>query len=68
MTKCTFCGREYAFNRGVTLITNTGSLIHFCSSKCRKNSVKLGRVSHKQKWSKHKTVIAEEKEKAEKVV
>jgi len=37
MTKCTFCGKEYDFHKGVTLVHNDGTIDHFCSSKCRKN-------------------------------
>lgn len=60
MTKCSYCGKEYEFYKGATLITNSGNLIHFCSSKCRKNK-KLGRDFSKRKWSRHKAGVIEEK-------
>ncbi|MFH1787741.1 MAG: 50S ribosomal protein L24e [archaeon] len=38
MPKCSFCGKDYEINRGVTLVLNSGVIKHFCSSKCRKNN------------------------------
>lgn len=69
MPKCSFCGKNYEFPRGLTLALNDGVVLHFCSSKCRKN-FKLGRKSKKLKWvSKLKQtkseLIKEIKEKAE---
>jgi len=61
MPRCSFCGKEYSHHKGLTLITNSGHLVHYCSSKCRKNA-KLGRQSQKRKWSRHKIVAEEEKE------
>jgi large subunit ribosomal protein L24e len=51
MTKCTFCGREEHAFRGVHFIKNTGVVLYFCSSKCRKNSEKLKRDKRKLKWT-----------------
>lgn len=70
MPKCSFCGENYEFPRGLTLALNDGVVLHFCSSKCRKN-FKLGRKSKKLKWiTKLKHARAEEigkiKEQAEK--
>ena len=49
MPKCSFCRRIYEFPRGLTLALNDGAILHFCSSKCRKNS-ELGRKSQKVNW------------------
>ncbi len=51
MTKCNFCGREESPYKGVHLIKNDGSISFFCSSKCRKNALKLGRDKKKFKWT-----------------
>lgn len=59
MTKCSYCGKEYGFFKGLTLITNSGHMVHFCSSKCRKNS-KMRR-SDKRKWSRHRVEVEGEK-------
>jgi large subunit ribosomal protein L24e len=51
MVKCVFCGKEeYAF-KGVHLIGNDGSVSFLCSSKCRKNVLKLKRDRRKFKWT-----------------
>ncbi len=49
MPKCSFCGRIYEFPRGLTLALNDGTILHFCSSKCRKN-FELGRKNTKVNW------------------
>lgn len=69
MPKCSFCGENYEFPRGLTLALNDGVVLHFCSSKCRKNW-KLGRKSKKTEWVrklKHtrEELVEEIKEKAE---
>lgn len=37
MPKCSFCGENYEFPRGLTLVMIDGTINHLCSSKCRKN-------------------------------
>jgi large subunit ribosomal protein L24e len=51
MVKCAFCGQEENSYKGVHLLKNDGSIDYFCSSKCRKNSTKLGRDKRKLKWT-----------------
>ncbi len=51
MTKCSFCGKDEEFFRGVNLIKNDGSIAYFCSSKCRKNALKLKRDKRKVRWT-----------------
>lgn len=36
MPKCTYCGKDYEFPRGLTLVDLVGKIRYFCSSKCRK--------------------------------
>ncbi|MEM3091471.1 MAG: 50S ribosomal protein L24 [Candidatus Pacearchaeota archaeon] len=47
MPKCVYCGREYQFPRGVTIVMNDGTINYFCSSKCRKNKMMKRR---KTRW------------------
>jgi large subunit ribosomal protein L24e len=49
---CSFCGRE--IGRGVEsmYVTNKGKIYYFCSSKCDKNMLKLGRSKRRTKWTK----------------
>jgi large subunit ribosomal protein L24e len=51
MTKCSFCGRDEKYFRGIHVIRNIGEVSFFCSSKCRKNSDKLKRDKRKLKWT-----------------
>ena len=36
---------------GITYVKKDGSIMHFCSNKCRKNKLKLGRNPRKLKWT-----------------
>ncbi|MBX4211978.1 hypothetical protein KW787_00785 [Candidatus Pacearchaeota archaeon] len=51
MVKCVFCGKDESFHKGVHLIHNNGTISYFCSSKCRKNALKLERDKRKLKWT-----------------
>lgn len=51
MTKCVFCGAEASPFKGVHLIKNDGSTNFLCSSKCRRNALKLKRDRRKLKWT-----------------
>lgn len=49
MPKCSYCGQNYEFPIGVTIVDSiTGKTRYFCSSKCRK-SMQMGRK--KKKWA-----------------
>ena len=68
MPKCTVCKKNYEFPDGLTFVHADGRVLHFCSSKCRKNH-EMGRK--KLKWvSKQKGIgkieaVEEEPAKAE---
>ena len=51
MAKCVFCGCESSIFKGVHYIKNDGTINYFCSSKCRKNALKLRRDKRKLKWT-----------------
>jgi len=36
---------------GTILVKNDGSILYFCSNKCRRNMLKLGRDPRKFKWT-----------------
>lgn len=70
MTKCVFCGKDNEYFKGINLIGNDGVIYYYCSSKCRKNALKLKRDKRKLKWTEAfhiKREAAVAKEKAEKV-
>lgn len=49
--KCSFCGAEIDAGSGLMYVRNDGTVLRFCSSKCRKNMLELKRVSRSLKWS-----------------
>lgn len=51
MPKCSFCSTTIRKGEGKMFIQNTGRFFWFCSSKCEKNMMKLGRDSRKFKWA-----------------
>jgi len=48
MPKCSYCGEDYEFPRGLTLVNALGHIRYFCSSKCRKYAL-MNRT--KGKWA-----------------
>ena len=48
--KCSFCKAEIPPGTGKMFVKRDGSVLFFCSSKCEKNMLKLGRKSRKVKW------------------
>ena len=51
MSKCSFCNKTMEPGTGNIVINKASKVLHFCSSKCRKNSLKLGRNPAKLKWT-----------------
>ncbi|MFA6072699.1 MAG: 50S ribosomal protein L24e [Candidatus Woesearchaeota archaeon] len=51
MIKCDFCNYEIERGTGKMYVKNDGKIFHFCSSKCEKNQLKLGRKPRKTKWT-----------------
>jgi len=49
--KCAFCGREVRLGSGILFVRNDGSTRSYCSSKCRRNELKLRRDPRKLKWA-----------------
>jgi len=52
MATCTFCTRGIEKGSGMMVVQKTGRIYWFCSKKCEKNSMKLGRDPRKFKWVK----------------
>ena len=51
MAKCKFCGNEITVGTGKVLILNDGKMFYFCSNRCQKNLLKLGRKPRDTKWT-----------------
>lgn len=49
--KCSFCGKDVVPGRGLMLVRNDGSVLSYCSSKCRINHLKLRRDPRKLRWT-----------------
>jgi len=50
---CTFCGGEIEPGTGRMYIKKDGAVFQFCTSKCFKNMVELGRVPRRTTWTRH---------------
>ena len=53
MATCNFCKRTIPKGTGKMYVFKTGKLLNFCSSKCEKNTIKLGRKAVFFKWTGH---------------
>jgi len=60
MPKCVYCGKQYEFPRGLTLVMINGKINHLCSAKCQKN-MKMKRRSIG--WVENKKVLRSKKKK-----
>ncbi len=49
---CNFCDRAVAKGSGTMFAKNDGTVLWFCSSKCKKNALVLKRDPRKLKWTK----------------
>ncbi len=48
---CSFCGKEIEPGTGKMYVTRDGKVYYFCSSKCYKNMIVLGRSPRRVKWT-----------------
>ncbi len=51
MITCYFCGKEIPKGTGIIYVKKDGKAFYFCSSKCKKNSLKLKREGRRTKWT-----------------
>ncbi|MFW9852219.1 MAG: 50S ribosomal protein L24e [Candidatus Thorarchaeota archaeon] len=49
--KCSYCGKEIQPGRGMLFVQRTGSVLYFCSNKCKKSQLILKRDPKKLKWT-----------------
>jgi len=49
--RCTFCGENIDEGTGTIVVEKGGKLLYFCSSKCEKNKLKLGRKPLNTRWT-----------------
>jgi len=48
---CSFCGQAIEPGTGKMFIKKDGTVFNFCSNKCKKNNIGLGRVSRRTRWT-----------------
>ncbi|MBP2625138.1 MAG: 50S ribosomal protein L24e [Nitrosopumilaceae archaeon] len=48
---CKFCGGNVLLGSGIIFAKNDGTILVFCSSKCKKNMLVLKRDPRKLKWT-----------------
>ncbi len=51
--RCSFCGQEFPPGTGIMHVKNDGTILWFCSKKCRKSSIKFRRDSRKLPWTEY---------------
>jgi large subunit ribosomal protein L24e len=56
--KCSYCSTEVRKGQGIMFVYRQGSTSYFCSAKCYKNDIVLGR--HMNKKTVRKTVAAQQ--------
>lgn len=49
--KCSFCGHESQQAAGLMYVKNDGSILHFCSRRCRKSMLQFKRDPRVLKWT-----------------
>ncbi|MFH1224747.1 MAG: 50S ribosomal protein L24e [Candidatus Diapherotrites archaeon] len=51
MVKCSFCDLEIPHGSGRIYVKKDGTAFYFCSNKCNKNLLKLGRSPARTRWT-----------------
>jgi len=52
MALCSFCGNEIPKGTGSMLVKKDAKILWFCSRKCEKNMISLGRNPRNIRWTK----------------
>lgn len=58
---CTFCGNDIEPGTGKMYVRRDGSVHFFCSSKCQKNQLDMGRVGRKVRWTRRYVRAAQQR-------
>lgn len=48
---CSFCGEAIEPGTGKMFVRKDGTVFNFCSNKCKKNNIHLGRVNRRTRWT-----------------
>ena len=63
---CTFCNHEVPKGTGTLYVKRDGTTYAFCSSKCRRNMLDLGREGRHMEWTAKQVALIHERKGAEK--
>ncbi len=48
---CSFCNENITPGKGMMYVQNDGTVLYFCSGKCKKNMLDLGRKPEEVEWA-----------------
>ena len=63
---CIFCQNEIPKGTGMLFVKRDGTTMPFCSSKCRRNLLHLGREGRSMRWTAKQAALIHEKKATEK--
>jgi len=49
--KCSFCQYDIAIGRGVMFVKKDGTILNFCTSKCKKAMLQYKKNPRKTRWT-----------------
>ncbi|MFW9825300.1 MAG: 50S ribosomal protein L24e [Promethearchaeota archaeon] len=49
--KCSFCGYDIPIGRGIMFIRRDGTILNFCTSKCKKALLVYKKKARKTRWT-----------------
>jgi large subunit ribosomal protein L24e len=58
---CTFCGNDIEPGTGKMYVKRDGNVHFFCSGKCQKNQLDMGRVGRKVRWTRRYVRAAQQR-------
>ncbi len=58
---CSFCNNQIDSGTGMMFVRRDGSVLNFCSRKCRENQLHLHREGRLQKWTSKQIVVRSER-------
>ena len=63
MIICSFCGNNIEKGTGKMYVKKDAKVLYFCSMKCEKNMIKLGRTSRLTEWTREYDKLKKAKQK-----
>ncbi|MCX6772397.1 MAG: hypothetical protein NTV88_01350 [Candidatus Micrarchaeota archaeon] len=66
MAFCTFCNNQIPKGTGEIYVLRDGTMLNFCSSKCKVNAIDNKREGRLMKWTSKQEVLSSEKKEEKK--